>query len=348
MANQALIDSHSMVLDPFCGTGSLLISAAAFGGMAYGSDIDMRVLRGNKCFQHGVKKSNPNYVHKQVLTEEADILENTKDHSIYANFRQYGLPRPELVRCDLNSLSWKPYDKLGYKFDAILCDPPYGIRAGARKTGTENPVAIPEQYQDCHHPRTQLYDQKDIMYDLLQFVAKYLRVKGRFVYLLPATIDFDDTKDLPTHPCLRMIGNSEQKCQGIFRRRLITMEKDKEFEEGMVPHIPPKPDFADMKNKIFYKQHSHFQNGNGSGKEKDKGNKRWRKKKEKREKREKNKEKGDLQGKRKDSPILKEVVNPKDVKRPKLILNESDNDLDDKGMMNENANSTGNETITDH
>ena len=102
MANQALVDSTSMVLDPFCGTGSLLISTAAFGAMAYGSDIDMRVLRGNKYFQHGVKKSDAKYRHKPVLIEEAEIFENTKDHSIYANFRQYGLPRPELVRCDLN------------------------------------------------------------------------------------------------------------------------------------------------------------------------------------------------------------------------------------------------------
>ena len=161
------------------------------------------------------------------------------------------------------------------------------------------------------------------MYDLLQFVAKYLRVNGRFVYLLPATIDFDAKKDLPTHPCLSIIGNSEQKCQGIFRRRLITMEKRKEFEDGMVPHIPPKPDFADMKNKIFYKQHSHYQNGNGNGKEKkDKGNKRWRKKKERLERTCKG-EKEDKAGKRrKDSPILKEVANPKETKRPKLVLNE--------------------------
>merc|ERR1719295_2403668 len=108
MANQALVTSTSMVLDPFCGTGSLLISAAEFGGMVYGSDIDIRVLRGNKYFQHGVKKSNPNYVKMDVLTEEEEILKNTKDHSIYANFRQYGLPRPELVRCDLNNLTWRP------------------------------------------------------------------------------------------------------------------------------------------------------------------------------------------------------------------------------------------------
>jgi len=94
------------------------------------------------------------------------------------------------------------------------------------------------------------------------------------------------------------------------------MEKTKEFEEGMTPQIPPKPDFADMKNKIFFKQHSHYTNGSES---KDRGNHRWRKRKEREQKQK-------LKAKRKDSPILKEMVNPKDVKRPKLILNQNDCD----------------------
>merc|ERR550525_1299646 len=146
--------------------------------MPYGSDIDMRVLRGNKYFQHGVQKKSANYRHKHAFIEEAEILENTKEHSIYANFRQYGLPRPELVRCDVSNVSWKLDQLYGLKFDAILCDPPYGIRAGARKTGTLNPRVIPEQYHDGHHSRTMLCDQKEIMYDLLQFVATCLRVGG--------------------------------------------------------------------------------------------------------------------------------------------------------------------------
>ena len=45
MANQAKIDDGSLVLDPFCGTGSLLISSTYFGGIAFGADIDLRVLR---------------------------------------------------------------------------------------------------------------------------------------------------------------------------------------------------------------------------------------------------------------------------------------------------------------
>ncbi len=34
-----------MVLDPFVGTGSLLVAAAAVGAVTVGADIDMRVIR---------------------------------------------------------------------------------------------------------------------------------------------------------------------------------------------------------------------------------------------------------------------------------------------------------------
>jgi tRNA (guanine10-N2)-methyltransferase len=46
MCNQAQITSESVVFDPFCGTGSILVAAANFRAMCFGADIDMRVLRG--------------------------------------------------------------------------------------------------------------------------------------------------------------------------------------------------------------------------------------------------------------------------------------------------------------
>lgn len=35
----------SLVLDPFVGTGSILIAAAARGALTLGTDIDMRVIK---------------------------------------------------------------------------------------------------------------------------------------------------------------------------------------------------------------------------------------------------------------------------------------------------------------
>jgi tRNA (guanine10-N2)-methyltransferase len=44
MANLGLVDSGKLVLDPFVGTGSLLLAAAQFGGLVCGGDIDFLTL----------------------------------------------------------------------------------------------------------------------------------------------------------------------------------------------------------------------------------------------------------------------------------------------------------------
>lgn len=48
MTNQSLAGPGKIVYDPFAGTGSLLLTSAAFGALTFGSDIDGRQLRG-KC-----------------------------------------------------------------------------------------------------------------------------------------------------------------------------------------------------------------------------------------------------------------------------------------------------------
>lgn len=44
MANQAQVRSSEVVLDPFVGTGSLLVAAAQFGAYVLGTDIDYLML----------------------------------------------------------------------------------------------------------------------------------------------------------------------------------------------------------------------------------------------------------------------------------------------------------------
>jgi len=46
MANQAQIRNGDLVLDPFVGTGSLLVAASQFGGYTFGTDIDFLMLHG--------------------------------------------------------------------------------------------------------------------------------------------------------------------------------------------------------------------------------------------------------------------------------------------------------------
>ena len=65
-------------------------------------------------------------------------------------------------------------------FDGIVCDPPYGIRAGARKTKTHGDKRV-----DIHSANTEVYNPDDVIIDLLDIAAKSLRLGGRISYLLP-------------------------------------------------------------------------------------------------------------------------------------------------------------------
>ena len=44
MANVAAVRKGSLMLDPFCGTGSLMLTCAQFGACVMGSDIDFLML----------------------------------------------------------------------------------------------------------------------------------------------------------------------------------------------------------------------------------------------------------------------------------------------------------------
>ncbi|EZG65667.1 putative methyltransferase, partial [Gregarina niphandrodes] len=46
MCNLAEVKAGDVVLDPFCGTGSILIAASRLGAVCFGSDLDKRVVRG--------------------------------------------------------------------------------------------------------------------------------------------------------------------------------------------------------------------------------------------------------------------------------------------------------------
>jgi len=48
MANMGLVKAGSVVLDPFVGTGSILVACSSFGAFCFGTDIDVRVLRGKE------------------------------------------------------------------------------------------------------------------------------------------------------------------------------------------------------------------------------------------------------------------------------------------------------------
>ena len=212
MANCGQVKKGSIVMDPFVGTGSILISCALYGAYCMGTDIDIRVLRGKG-----------------------------QEKNVFGNFQQYGLPRPELIRSD-NALYHRhfrgacPPQPL---YDAICCDPPYGIRAGARQTGsrrrsgdsstTASVRSLTEEKRKDHIPQTKPYPVSDVMADLLDMAARTLVMNGRLVYIIPSFADFDPESDLPRHACLRLVHCCYQPLSLELGRRLVVMEKMEEY-----------------------------------------------------------------------------------------------------------------------
>lgn len=78
IANITRITSSTTVFDPFVGTASLLVAATHFLGVCFGSDIDVRVLKGDMYAGQGERE--------------------TTIRNIWSTFDDYNLPRPEILR----------------------------------------------------------------------------------------------------------------------------------------------------------------------------------------------------------------------------------------------------------
>ncbi|KAJ2161171.1 hypothetical protein GGF46_001683 [Coemansia sp. RSA 552] len=230
MANQAQAQAGSLVYDPFVGTGSFLLTCSHFGAFTMGSDIDGRQIRGTAGFRRGVD-------------------------GITANLSQYQLGG-RVVDTAVFDICRNPW-RSGELFDAIVTDPPYGVRAGAKRLGRKDGT-IPERsfrvvngvenhQRPDYYPPTIPYEMSDVISDLLEFAAEKLVVGGRLVYWLPTVADEYDPKDIPAHPVLRLVANSEQPFGG-WSRRLITMEKTAPFQG---PSATVGQDMADPAHKNF-------------------------------------------------------------------------------------------------
>ncbi|KAM9852732.1 tRNA (guanine(10)-N(2))-methyltransferase TRMT11 [Aulostomus maculatus] len=212
MANHAKVEEHDLVFDPFVGTGSLLVACSHFGAYVCGSDIDY------------------NTIHGKGRSSRKNQKWRGPDENIRANLRQYGT---ESLYVDVMvSDASKPVWREAALFDAIITDPPYGIRESTRRTGSHKDGKPPDGiYAESHVPVSQSYHLSDIFNDLLNFSAHHLVLGGRLVYWLPVYRPEYCEEMIPLHPCLQLISNCEQTLSSHTSRRLITMEKIKEPEE---------------------------------------------------------------------------------------------------------------------
>ena len=222
MANQGKINSKSIVFDPFVGTGSVLIACAAFGStLNFGTDIQYAIVGGSRAMS---------------------------GNRLTIAFDQYELPHPELFRMDSSpegdSFVRKPF------FDAIVCDPPYGIREGARKKkirpkrnfvpGEAFPNTMTKEEKERRmvfvenqdqFACTQAYDAVDVYLDLLNRAAISLKIGGRLVFWMSISKALwkSVSESLPRHPALEFVSESFQPLHNVdTARRLVTMQKIKE------------------------------------------------------------------------------------------------------------------------
>jgi tRNA (guanine10-N2)-methyltransferase len=199
IANQAHARPGTLVLDPFCGTASILIGCAAFGARVLGCDLDARFLVGKG-----------------------------EGRTIGANFAQYALVPPVgLQRADFSADGdcWRALPFL----DAVVCDPPYGVRASSKKLaeGAGNSLRAAQLRETDNAPflpQRERLDIEPLLERLLEFAASRLVLGGRLVFLLPVTSDMSGTA-APEHPALRLCAESVQPISRRWCRRLVTMEK---------------------------------------------------------------------------------------------------------------------------
>ncbi|KAH8731134.1 RNA methylase family protein [Phaeosphaeriaceae sp. PMI808] len=225
-ANIAQVAPGKIFYDPFMGTGGFPIACAHFGGIAFGSDIDGRTIRG---LGGSARRGQ---------TGKMDVV---------GNFAQYGLASSYLGSfvSDLTNtpLRITPLDKehaKGY-LDGIVCDPPYGIREGLKVLGSRQELL--EEERQSHEdqfkapgyiPPKRPYSFTALLDDILSFAAATLVENGRLSMWMPTANDEDIELVIPGHAYLEL----ESVCVQAFNkwsRRLLTYRRRKkeEIPEGV-------------------------------------------------------------------------------------------------------------------
>lgn len=144
-------EGKSMV-DPFCGSASLLLAASALGARCVGSDkLKYLLLRHKRVLPIPPSRHRPNRGVEKV--------------SLYDNFAELGLPEPSIIP-SLDAFGEDTAQQLieannGEMFDAMVTDPPYGIRASME------------------------VDEPTLFGNVLELARKLLKPNGKLVFLFP-------------------------------------------------------------------------------------------------------------------------------------------------------------------
>ncbi|KAL0238344.1 hypothetical protein GEMRC1_012817 [Eukaryota sp. GEM-RC1] len=195
MANLCRVTQNDVVFDPFMGTASTLIPVYHFKAIPFGSDLDSKVL-----------------------------LTHPKTHLgplCYKNFDQYLLPHPDIYQADITF----PFIRSN-TLDAVLTDPPYGIRAGGRGKTRKNGNGTKNQRTGAYTNRLvdfECLDPLDLIRTMQKSCFPLLRTGKRLCYWLPQPDCI--TLEPPVEPGYQVVADCLQPCTSVFNRRLIVLEK---------------------------------------------------------------------------------------------------------------------------
>lgn len=205
MASMALAGPGKLIYDPFAGTGSMLYASAVYGAMAFGSDIDGRPMRGKE----NIADSNS----KTGIVKSA-IQYGIRDHildTVVFDMTQNPWRKDLLFPVEDEKVQHNAKRSVGV-VDGIVADPPYGVRAGAKRLGKRDPEKqrmeafwMPDglgpgkgcwsHERSDYVPPTRPYHLEDLVNDLLDYAYSLLCDGGRLVFWLPSMIDAEDEQE---------------------------------------------------------------------------------------------------------------------------------------------------------
>ena len=212
----AMVGPGDLVLDPFVGTGGLLVACASLGALVVGSDIDGGSLMNQRALDSlvagaGLGRENINVkllssgglglgsgdtvasreTSKNSNFNRRNSSQSQSDLCVFDNFVDYGLEHSVMGLHELDVRAWgrgaasdvaARYDL----FDAIVTDPPYGHREKARQADGSGSGAAGAKVQLNTYTKRSSDDTTDEVYvSLLQVAERRLKVGGRLVFWLP-------------------------------------------------------------------------------------------------------------------------------------------------------------------
>ncbi|RMZ12365.1 hypothetical protein D0860_03002 [Hortaea werneckii] len=168
-ANLTQAGPGKLAYDPFMGTGSFPLACAHFGAVVFGSDLDGRSIRGKG--SRSVRNNFHQYhtAHLYLGGFIADLTNSPLRTSTIPSHRQ-----PHHQKQD---------PLLNPPLDAILCDPPYGVREGLKVLGSTRAHlhevvhladGTPAHLQANYLPPKRPYSLVRMLEDILEFAAERL------------------------------------------------------------------------------------------------------------------------------------------------------------------------------